>query len=482
MQTLENKEEIQKVTLRSVLLVAVPTMVITLSRTMMGFVDFAFVAELSSEAVAAITPAGITMWVVIGFGMGTVSIVSTFASQSMGKGKTFEAYSYAWQGIYLGLIFGLLTLPLVPFVGSVMGWFGHAPKVLALEIEYASTILFSIGPSMVAYGLQCFFIGVNRAKVAMVAALIANVFNAGANYTLIFGHFGFPALGIAGAALGTVASTILQSLILMGCLSWNARKELGRALAGSKFMVTKIRQLCRFGVPAGMHWVIDILAWAFFTNILVGQFGTSHLAASNISLQLMHLSFMPAVGLGQALSALVGTSIGKKAFDLAHLQTQKALQICIAWMAVCGIIYWFFGGQLVGLLNSSPEVIAIGADIMKLAAMFQLFDALAICTMSTLKGAGDTTWTAATSFVCNWVIFIGGGWLMCEYFPEYGARGPWVMASACIIAVGIAYWFRYKSNAWRSINVFESERKARHKLWRPLRLYKVWRRSRVSSS
>jgi MATE family multidrug resistance protein len=270
----------------------------------------------------------------------------------------------------------------------------------------------------------------------------------------VFGIGPFPEMGIAGAAIATLLATIVQMVISIHLFVidksyWPADGDVVLCIDFHKFV-----RILRFGVPVGFSWILDILAWAIFTNLLVGQFGTAQLAASNICLQFLHLSFMPAMGIGQALAAEVGRAIGQQDFVRAYSVTDTAIGLCMIWMGFCGLVMMMFGGVLVGWMDSSIAVREAGVNIMRLAALFQLFDALAITCSHALRAAGDTLFPTYISLVGNWGVFIGGGYLMTRYFPEIGSTGPWIMATAMIICVGIVFRIRFARGSWEKINIF----------------------------
>lgn len=441
--------------LLAMLAMSVPIVINNVSRTIMGFVDFAMVSQLGTTAQAAITPAVLLMYCVLGIGMGTAIAVNTFSSQSLGRGRAHDAAGYAWQGVILGALFGLMTLPLVAAAPWGIRLFGHAADVQALETRYMKWALLSAGPSMIAYALTQFFIGVHRPWIGCTATISANLFNILANWLLIFGHWGFPRLGISGAALGTVCATSLQCLVLLG-FYWSP--PFRRAFATHQSLGwswAKASGVLRVGLPTGAHFGLDILSWTVFVGLVVGRrFGTEQLAATNIIFQYLHLSFMPAVGIGVALCAMTGKAIGRRDLDLAIRQTYTATAICMSYMGLCGLVFFLARVPLVELFNSEPAVVAIGAKLFICAAVFQIFDGLGIAAMNALRGAGDTFWPSVYNAVLIWSILIGGGLAVGRLWPNGGALGPWIMATTYIILIGLTFWGRFARGSWRKIDIF----------------------------
>jgi MATE family multidrug resistance protein len=443
--------------LRSLMLISGPAMVISISRTMMQFVDFLFVSYLGTEAIAAITPAGMMTWILIGTGMGWVSIVGTFAAQSVGAGEPREATRYLWQSVYASIVIGCFAMLMIPFVATVMKYLGHAPQVYAYEVMYSEVVLLSAIPSLAAFAIQCFMISANAAVPAMYAALIANLVNAVFAYGLIYGKLGMPELGFVGAAWSTVLASVVQlvcSVIFLckGSLAKEFRFMDREAMRWSK---EPFMRFLKLGFPVGVTWTADVLAWSVFVNFLVGGFGTVALAASNIVLQFLHLAFMPAMGMGQALLSLVGQAIGDKKPQDAIAYTNLSTMLCMFWMGSIGLIVFFAGGKIASAVNSDSTVIATAAEIFKVAAWFQLFDAVAITSSFALRAAGDTRFPAVVSLVGNWLVFVGGGYVMARYFPEFGATGPWIAGTILIMLLGLVFRWRFIKGTWTKIDIFE---------------------------
>jgi len=445
----------------ALLRLAGPIIASMISRTVMSFVDFVMVSQLGTEAQAAIMPAGVLLFCIISFGMGTLSIINAFVSQHFGRNEPGECAAYAWQGVYIAVVMGLAALP---------GWFvmpglftavGHEPAVREMEITYVQIGLLGIAPTLMGMALVDFFNGIHRPMVGFFAALISNVFNAIANYALIFGHFGFPAMGIAGAAWGTAAASAVFVLVAAG---WLARPELNRTFgfwANWRPSWHRIVRIVRFGAPAGLQHTIDIFSFTVFTLVLVGQFGTEQLAAHNLSFKFLEISFMPTVGLGVAVTAAVGKAIGQNRPDLAKLVVKWAAGFALTYMGLIAVGYLTLRYQLAGLLSDDPVVIEWAARVLILCAVFQLFDALGITHSFALRGAGDTHWQLYVMVIYSAVLFLGGGFAMARLKPEWGLIGPWLGATAYIVCLGLTYAVRWYHGKWQTIQLIDPREAAR---------------------
>lgn len=447
---------------RNVIALSIPVVVAATSRAVMDVVDFMMITALQlPDAQAAILPSQIVMWSYMVLGMGITMMVNTFASQCLGRKDDASAGSYAWQGLYIAAGFGLIGLAIRPMLPWVIQAIGHAPRVQAMETAYARVALLTAGPTIAAYGLGWFFVGIHRPWVTMWSAIEANVVNIVVSYVLIFGYLGFEPQGIAGAAWGTLAAVIYRTVRLVLVLVSPAiasRFAPGRSWRPSW---RRLRDLLRVGLPFGLQVFCEVVVWAIFVNLLVGRtFGTSHLIATNTAWQYMRIAFLPAMGVGHAITALVGRSIGAGEPERAVREVRYAMLITLGYMSALSLLYALKGSALIGLFIDRSDVVAIGARIMLCAAVFQVFDAVAIAYSAALRGAGDTFVPSVFYIVSHWVIIVGGGWFMVTAFPQLGSLGPWLAASGLIVATGVFMWFRWHSRAWMKIDLFKADKEA----------------------
>ncbi len=435
-----------------------PIMVATISRAVMQFVDFIMVSQLehATDAQAAVGASGVTLFVIIGFWIGVMSCVNTFASQSLGQSRPQECGAYAWQSIYISLVAGVLALPLMVGVEPLFGYFNHGSRVVPYEIDYMRIGLCSIGPFTIQVALSNFFNGVHRPRITMLSAVGANVFNVVANFLLIFGNdtLGIPRMEVAGAALGTLLAAVFRCVWLVAAMLWPYYAERFGTRRTWRWDWAKARNLLRVGLPAGLQFAFDVMAWSVFMMWLIGRFGPSHLAASNIAWQWCHLSFMPALGIGIALTAVVGKAIGQGRPDKARRRAAVALACCGSYMATCGLAFILFRGLFVGRLTDDPQVFRIGCQLMICGGIFQIFDAMCLTFNSALRGAGDTVWTAVALVATCWTILIGGGYTLTRVAPQLGALGPWMAATTYVTVLGLILATRWRRGRWEKIDIF----------------------------
>lgn len=448
-----------------------PTVITMMSYTTMQFVGSVMVAQLGPVELAAQGNAGVWTWTVIAFLVGAITLVNTFVSQSVGAGETAAVARYAWAGIWLAIGSWLLILLPIGFFGLpwAFSWMGHAPAMEAMEVEFAQILMAGGCVTLIGKAVSNFFFGIGRPKVVTVAAIVGNIVNLTLNYALIFGERGLPEhglpgipgvtpMGVPGAAVATVIGTAVECLIPLSIFLGPkmAREFSTRALWRPSRAA--IKDLMRVGWPASLQFGNEMFCWSVFMTVLVGTFGTAHLAAGWIVLRYMHLSFMPAVGFSIATATLVGRSIGAKNPDLAARYARTAVWMSVVYMAGWGVLMVIFREPMVRLFTNATEtgaasaenVISIGSKIMICAAIFQAFDAVGIVYTGALRGAGDTLWPGVMVVSLSWGVIVGGGGWTARAYPELGSLGPWIGSTVYIIAIGGLMAWRFERGGWRT--------------------------------
>jgi len=439
--------------LREILRLALPIIASMASATVAGFVDTWIVAQIGTTEVAAIMPAQVTAYTLTALPLGITQCVSTFAAQALGRGQRGEGAAFAWQGLYLSVFVGVACFLLWPLAPLFFGAFGHEPEVATLEVMYFRIRLWGIGLGIAIGALNGFFYGIHRPGIPLVAMVVDNVANIVLCYALVWGVWGMPKLGLAGAAIAFVLSFVAQVAILLAAFLSSACHSEFVTRNDWRFSRARFRQLVRIGWPLGVQQFIDILSWGVLIILMVGRFGKEQLAASNIAIQYMTISFLPGFGLGQALTALVGRYIGEGNIETAIKRVYEGLVLAMLYMTFMGLIYFLLPGPLMAFFNADPQVIQAGSTILLCAAVFQLFDAMNITFVGALRGAGDThgiAWITVGLLVLVFAPLSVGA----VAFTDLQSVGPWVAGTVYTILLGLLLWWRFERGKWREIDIF----------------------------
>jgi MATE family multidrug resistance protein len=437
--------------LGEVLYLAVPSIVNMTSLTVMHFVDARMVADLGKGVLGAQMIGGSASFVTATFFMGVLSCVNTFAAQNLGAGRPERAALYGWQGVWTALLAWAVLAPLIPLAPLIFRVFGHAPEVRTLETRYFQVLISGVGLMLTARALGQFFVGIHQPVVPLLSGLVGNAVNVLMNYLLIYGKFGFPALGLVGAGLGTVIGGATEAILVLGLFAFGPTARRFQVRASCRFSLQALGDLFRIGAPAGMMFLSDVLMWVVFMGVVVGQFGPAHLDAAAILNQYLRICFMPALGVGAAATALVGRYCGSRRPDLAWRRAHVAFGVVEAYMVGVGAVMWLNRGPLVAFFNQTgdPHVQQIATAVFIFILIVQVFDAMNVAFIGSLRGAGDTLVPSLIQVVLAWGMGLGGGLLVTRWWPEWGSLGAWGVATAYISVLGLAMWGRFLSGRWR---------------------------------
>lgn len=443
---------------REVLRIGYPLILGQMSFTLQVFIDRLFLTWYSPDAVAGAVTALFAVWTFVGLCIGTGEYATTFVAQYLGARRHHRIGPAVWQGFYFCLAAALLIAALTPLVGPVFRAAGHAPEVLRYEIEYARVLMLGIFPIVLMPTLSSFFAGRGQTRVILIANVLATIVNGVFDYLWIFGYGGFPRWGVVGAAAATVLSQVFGCLFYLALMARRDFREQFRTF-DVRFDPALFRRLIRYGLPSGLQYSLEIGAFAIFMMI-VGRIGSAELAASGISFNLNMIVFMPMLGLGIAVSSLVGRYLGEERPEVAERVTWSAAAMSMAYMSACGLVYVLLPRLLLAPYAAGAEAGAFAAVeetavvLLRFIALYSIFDMLNVIFAAGIKGAGDTRYPLALTFVLSWVAMLGPAYLWCVR-GDGGVFAAWTCASAYVILLGLLMMRRFLGGRWKSMRVIE---------------------------
>jgi MATE family multidrug resistance protein len=346
-----------------------------------------------------------------------MTTVNTYVSQCFGRKIYDDCSHYCWQAVYLGLAYTCCTFVLIwPLAPRIFVLMSQPESIIELEVTYLRIMLVGQFVVVFIWATNQFFMGVHRAEVTMITALISQVVNVAANYVLIFGKFGFPEMGIAGAAWGTVIGAAVNAFTRTFWFLGPATHRQFRSRSTLRLDLPKIWDLLKIGSPAGFAFCVNTAFVGALLFTLIGRFGEDALAATSAVYSCMTVSFMPVVGMGVALTAVVGKSIGRGDKAAATQQTRRALIVAVMYMGAVGAGFYLFRHDIIRIWGLNGTASAIGAKLLVCAAIFQIFDAVLITYNGALRGAGDTLWLGfITTIGAVLILALGGGIIVVKW-------------------------------------------------------------------
>jgi len=445
---------------REFLGIALPLILSTASWSIQHFVDRVFLTWHSTEALAAALPAGMANFTFIALFMGTAQYVNTFVAQYIGARRRERVGPAIWQGIYLALFSGLLALLPAAFAGPIFDVVGHAPDIRVAETEYFRILCYGTGPQVLATACSCFFSGRGQTWVLLLVNVGAILVNIVLDYGLIFGHWGLPAMGIAGAAWATNIGLTVQALAFVALVLRRPFRVEFATLRGWRLEPELFGRLLRYGGPSGVTFMLEILAFTFFM-LIVGRLGPVPLAATNLAFNINSLAFMPLIGCGIAVSTMVGQRLGRDDPQAAEYCTWTGLHLAGLYMGAMALGYTAvpelflmpFGHRAHGADFAAAHAIAV--TLLRVVALYCVFDAGYMIFTAALRGAGDTRFVMWLSFLMAWTIMVLPSLIALAYFDS-GLYLLWSFCCAYICIAGVAFYFRFRTGRWMSMRVIES--------------------------
>ncbi|KPK76344.1 MAG: hypothetical protein AMJ79_07025 [Phycisphaerae bacterium SM23_30] len=446
-----------------VLKLAFPLILSTGAHTLQMFIDRMFLNWHMSEEMSAAMPAGIIAFTVVSLFMGTVSYVNTFVAQYTGAGRPGRVGPAVWQGIFLSLGGAVLILGLWPAAPGLFDWMGHDPEVRRHEVVYFRVMCLGAAGVLISNTIAGFFSGRGKTWTILYVNATATLVNIVLDYGMIFGHFGFAEWGIKGAGTATVISGMVSATIYM-CLFLRGRYRRRYAtLSGARFDGDLFRRLIRYGLPNGMQFMLDVGAFALFVA-LIGRIDEVSLRATNMTFQINMLAFMPMIGLGIAVSILVGQSLGRNKPSLAQRAVWSAFYMTYGYMILVALGYWFLPGIFLAPFSAGAdavkfaEVAPLAENLLCFVAFYCLFDTGNIIFAAGLKGAGDTRFVMYLAVILSWVLMVLPTYLAVRYGwgAGNGLYAAWAFVTAYVCVLSVAFCLRFLHGRWKGMRVIEA--------------------------
>jgi len=430
---------------------AAPVMLGMLGHTFVSFVDNIMVGQLGTAELAAVSLGNSFMFIAMSLGIGFSTAITPLVAEADAEGNFAKGKSSFKHGLFLCTVLGIALFLMVFFAKPLMYFMKQPVEVVELAIPYLDLVAFSLIPLIIFQAFKQFSDGLSMTRNPMYATLLGNIINVILNYLLIFGNFGFPELGIVGAAYGTLASRF----IMVAFLWWLLKKQdkTKAYVTNIKFFKLDklmIKKTINLGAPSAMQMFFEV---AIFTAAiwLSGLLGKNPQAANQIALNLSSMTFMVAMGVSVASMIRVGNQKGlQKYFELRRIAFSTFLLGTI--LAVCfGIIFFVLHNILPKLyvdyddaknLIDNTEVVRIASKLLLAAAVFQISDSLQVVVLGALRGLQDVKIPTIITFISYWII----GFPISFYLGKeeaYGSFGIWLGLLAGLTTAAILLYIRF---------------------------------------
>jgi len=411
----------------------------------MGIVDTVMVGHLpnSADAIGAVSISTNLFNVLAFFGGGLLIGLDTLVSHAFGAGRREDCHRSLVNSIYLSFVMTPIFMAPFWFYAPLLQSLKIDPTVSALAIPYMKALAVGLLPLYLYFALRRTLQAMSMVRIIAFALITANIINALGNWVLIYGKWGFPAMGVVGSGWSTTVSRVYLAAVLVGYLLWYDRKHRTDLLKTPiEVDLPRIRRLLALGFPAALQLTLEIAVFALATA-LIGRLGAVPLSSHQIALNTVAFTYMIPLGVSSAAAVRVGQALGRNDPRAAAAAGNASIFIGASFMAAASIALLVFPYWIARMYTPDLTIIRSTTMLLAAGAAFQLFDGIQTVATGALRGAGDTRTPALCHFTAYWVIGMPLGAWLC-FSRGWGALGIWIGLSLALILIGIVLLF-----AWR---------------------------------
>lgn len=438
------------------LLVALPMFASMGCDALMTFTDRIFLAKLSPDHMNASLGGGVYLATFTIFFTGLISYSTALVAQYLGAGFKTRSAVTTFQAILIALISYPILLITTPLARLVFQHMNIPAGQLPLQIDYFSILLWGSIFLLLRTALSSFFSGLGKTKYIMIAALVSLITNVICNYTLIFGKFGFPALGIRGAALGTNIGAFVGVLVLF-ILYFSKQNRIDFQIIKSfKFNPEIMKKLLWYGLPQGFESFMSLSAFTTMILLLHSE-GEIAATASTIMFNWDYVSFMPLVGIQIAVTSLVGKYMGARDIKSATKVAYSGVITGLGYSAIIFLLYVFATDMLVNFFRPDQasevfqQAFPMAKSMLRLATIYVLADAVTVAFVGVLRGAGDTHWTMFAFIIMHWLA-VANLFISLKIFNASAVTG-WGVLVFTFLSFSLVLLHRFKQGKWKSLDI-----------------------------
>jgi MATE family multidrug resistance protein len=421
--------------LRELIRLAWPIALSMISYSVMTVVDTLLIGHVGRAELAGVGLGGVSAFVLLCFSFGLLQGAKVLVSQAIGANRPDRADAYLGAAVIAALVIGFVTVLagqaaalLIGHLASTEAAAHAAETYLRIRILGAPLALLYVAQREVRYAK-------GDPQSPMRATVAAQATNLVLAVTFIF----VLKWGVAGAAL----ATILAHGVEAGTL-WSTQRLQGFGLR----LVRRehIAELFRMGLPTGLQFALEVGAFATL-SLMISLFSEVEMASHHIAIQVIHLSFLPALAVAEAGSVLIGQAVGAGAFDFVKRVAHLAMGITAVYAGAWSVLLALGAPLIVSAFTSDPTVISVATTLLHVAAVFQIFDACNIVARCSLRGSGDVRYAAVVGVLTSWLCTPTLAWLLGKHY-KLGAFGGWVGLCLEIIVSSAILWWRIERRGW----------------------------------
>jgi MATE family multidrug resistance protein len=423
--------------------IGVPVMITQVLQMSMGVVDTIMTGRLSAESLGAVAVGNGLLMPLFVLGLGCMMSVTPIVAQHVGARAFHEIGKNARHVLWLGFILSFPVFFTLRNLDPVFPWIGVTEELIPISTGYLDAMSWGIFPIFAYAGLRYFHEGLSVTRPAMFIALTGLLINIAANYVLMYGKLGFPAMGAVGTGYASsFVALIMFLLMLIFTINFTPYR---RFEIFTKFRLPDpkhLKELLQIGGPIGLSASMEVTLFAV-VGLMISTIGAVEIAGHQIALNVASLMFMIPFGLSVAISTRVGNAIGRKRLDLARFRGRTGILSSTSLMLFTGGFMFLFPVQIASIYSSEPDVLALASQLIIMAAIFQISDGLQVSGYGALRGLKDTSVPMLVNFFSYWLIGIPTAYYL-GTVAGGGPRGMWFGLIAGLSVAAILHNVRFQ--------------------------------------
>ncbi|MCO4781718.1 MAG: MATE family efflux transporter [Candidatus Cloacimonetes bacterium] len=440
---------ISKERLSTLFSLAIPIIGGMLSQNLLNLVDIAMVGQLGSAALAAVGLCGFMNFMAVGLLMGFSSGVQAISARRIGENKSDEAAKPLNSALLIITLLSVITSSIVYLaIPYLLPLLNSDSKVVILGTDYLSIRIFGVVFVGLNASFRGFFNGIGLATIYLRTLVVMHFLNILFNYLLIFGKFGFPEMGVSGAAVGTLISLFFGTALYFIQAKFIASKY---GFLSKKASFQEIKSLISISFPQSITQIMFATGLTTLF-VIIGKIGTVELAAANILINVMLVAILPGIGFGFTSATLCSQALGRRDMDDAYQWAIDIVKVGFLVISCLGLLMVLFPQHILGIFTTETEVVDVAVNSLRLTGFFISLDACGMILMHSLLGVGDSKHVMIVSSVLQWGFFLPLAYVLGVYL-KFGLISIWIMQGAYRLIQALIFAKTWHNRNWAHIKI-----------------------------
>ena len=427
---------------KATILLAYPVVLSQLGHIMVGVSDTAMVGQIGAVEQAAVALANSFYTIVLVFGLGVSYGVTPLVAAADSSQNYAENASLLKHGLIINTLLGILLFTVLFCCSPLLRMIDQDKEVVELAIPFLNVMMLGMIPLCIFSAFKQFVEGLSDTRPAMFITVATGLLNILLNYIMIFGHWGFPAMGLMGSCWASFISRVVMALSMFAYVFYHKKfHRYTRSFNLKSVSTTLLKKILALGIPSGLQWVFEVGAFAFAV-IMIGWISPNAQAAHLVALSLASVTYMMASGLSAAAAVRVGNQLGLKSrhgVRMAGFSVFILVTIFMSCMATCFIV---FKNLLPKLFTTNQEVIEVASSLLIVAAFFQLSDGVQVVALGALRGIRDVKVPTIITLIAYWIIALPMSYVFAFKF-NMGILGIWYGLFLGLTSAAVLLFLRF---------------------------------------